>query len=110
MIFTGQIDKFVTKLTELTAKDKVELARDRQCSTHISRPSTNLLSRLTEPDSEVFGGFSFQISGRHGRAVEGVIALVGPRKVDLENTNWERLRDLYEIAQSAGPSFRKSGF
>jgi hypothetical protein len=64
------------------------------------RRSINLSSLSTKSGSEVYGGFTFQILDRTGRAVEGVTApFVGREKPSEEYANWERIRDLYEIAR-----------
>jgi len=99
MIFPDQIDKLVTKLTELTVKDKVEWKETGNATTYLASVDKFVVT-INKSGSEVYGGFSFQILDRTGRAIEGVIApFVGREKSAEENSNWERLRDLYEIAR-----------
>jgi hypothetical protein len=99
MIFPEPIDKLVTKLTELTEKDKVEWKETANATTFLASVDKFVVT-INKSGSEVFGGFSFQILDRTGRAVEGVTApFVGREKSSEEFANWERLRDLYEIAR-----------
>jgi hypothetical protein len=98
MIFPDQIDKLVTKLTELTVKDKVEWKETGNATTYLASVDKFVVT-INRTGSEVNGGFSFQILDRTGRAVEGVTAHIGREKSASENANWERLRDLYEIAR-----------
>jgi hypothetical protein len=99
MIFPEQIDKLVTKLTELTAKDKVEWKETGNASTFLASVDKFVVT-INKSGSEVFGGFSFQILDRTGRVVEGVTApFVGREKSAEEYANWQRLGDLYEIAR-----------
>jgi hypothetical protein len=99
MIFPDQIDKLVTKLTELTGKDKVEWKETGNASTYLASVDKFVVT-INKSGSEVYGGFSFQILDRTGRAVEGVAApFIGREKSAEEYANWERLRDLYEIAR-----------
>jgi hypothetical protein len=99
MIFPDQIDQLVTKLTELTGKDKVEWKATGNASTFLASIDKFVVT-VNKSGSEVFGGFSFQILDRTGRAIEGVTApFVGREKSAEEFGNWERLRELYEIAR-----------
>jgi hypothetical protein len=98
MIFPDQIGKLVTKLTELTVKDKVEWKETGNATTYLASVDKFVVT-INRTGSEVNGGFSFQILDRTGRAVEGVTAHIGREKSASENANWERLRDLYEIAR-----------
>jgi hypothetical protein len=99
MIFPDQIDKLVTKLTELTAKDKVEWKETGNASTFLASVDKFVVT-INKSGSEVFGGFSFQILDRTGKAVEGIAApFTGREKSAEEHDNWARLRDLYEIAR-----------
>ncbi len=97
MTLPEQIDRLVTKLTELTEKDKVEWKETANGTTFLASVDKFI---VTMNRTEVNGGLSFQILDRTGRAVEGVSApFVGREKSAEEHANWERLRDLYEIAR-----------
>lgn len=99
MIFPDQIDKLVTKLTELTVKDKVEWKETGSATTYLASVDQFVVT-INKSGSEVYGGFSIQILDRTGRAIDGVIApYIGRERSVEENANWERLRDLYEIAR-----------
>jgi|HubBroStandDraft_6_1064221.scaffolds.fasta_scaffold604583_2 hypothetical protein len=99
MTFSEQIDRLVAKLTELTARDKVDWQETANLSTYLARVDKFVVT-INKQGSEVFGGYSFQILDGSGRAIEGVIApYKGPERSASSNTNWERLRDLYEIAR-----------
>ncbi len=99
MIFTDQIDKVVTKLTELTGKDKFEWKETGNTSTYLASVDKFVVT-MSKSGSELYGGFSFQILDRAGRVVEGVTApFVGREKSAEEYANWGRLGDLYEIAR-----------
>lgn len=99
MTFPDQIDKLVTKLAELTGKDKVEWKETGNPSTYLASVDKLVVS-INKSGSEVYGGFSFQILDRTGRAVEGVAApFIGREKSAEAHANWQRLRDLYEIAR-----------
>jgi hypothetical protein len=99
MTFSDQIDKLVAKLTELTAKDKVEWQETANLSTYLARVDKFVVT-INKQGSDVFGGYSFQILDASGRAIEGVVApYKGLERSTSSNINWERLRDLYEIAR-----------
>ena len=99
MTFSEQIDRLVAKLTELTARDKVDWQETANLNTYLARVDKFVVT-INKQGSEVFGGYSFQILDGSGRAIEGVIApYKGPERSASSNTNWERLRDLYEIAR-----------
>ena len=99
MTFSDQIDKLVAKLTELTVKDKVDWQETANLDAYLARVDKFVVT-INKGGSEVYGGFSFQILDRTGRTVEAVTApFVGHEKSAAEYANWERLRDLYEIAR-----------
>jgi hypothetical protein len=99
MIFPDQIDRLVTKLAELTGKDKVEWKETGNVTTYLASVGKFIVT-VNKSGSEMFGSYSFQILDRTGRAIEAVTApFVGREKSDKEHANWERLRDLYEIAR-----------
>jgi hypothetical protein len=99
MMFPDQIDKLVTKLTELTGKDKVEWKVTANVSTFLASVDKFVVT-INKSGSEVYAGFSFQVLDRAGRVVEGVTApFVGREKSAEEHANSERLGDLYEIAR-----------
>lgn|SRR5580704_847317 len=99
MMFPDQIDRLVTKLTELTRLNKVEWKETSNIATYLASVDKFVVT-INKSGSEVYGGFSFQILDRTGRVVEGVAApFVGREKSAEENANWERLRDLHEIAR-----------
>ena len=89
----------MTKLAELTGKDKVEWKETGNATTYLASVDKFIVT-VNKSGSEVYGGYSFQILDRTGRAIEGVTApFVGREKSMEEHANWERLRDLYEIAR-----------
>jgi hypothetical protein len=99
MTFPDQIDKLVTKLTELTARDKVAWKETGNANTHLASIDKFVVT-INKGGSEVYGGYSFQILDNTGRAIEGVLApFSGPEKSEESHANWQRLRDLYEIAR-----------
>jgi hypothetical protein len=99
MTFSEQIDKLVAKLTELTARDKVDWQETANLNTYLARVDKFVVT-INKQGSEALGGYSFQILDGSGRAIEGVIAPhKSPERSPGSNTNWERLRDLYEIAR-----------
>jgi hypothetical protein len=99
MTFPDQIDKLVTKLTELTEKDKVDWQETASANIYLA-PVDKFTVTIGKNGSEVYGGYSFQILDRTGKAVEGVLAtFAGPEKDAQRHQDWERLRDLYEIAR-----------
>jgi hypothetical protein len=99
MNFPDQIDKLVTKLTELTAKNKVEWRDTPNFNTYLARVDRFVVT-VSKQGSEVYGGYSFQIQDNTGRTIEGVLApYVGQEKSAKDRANWGRLRDLYEIAR-----------
>jgi len=73
MTFSEQIDKLVAKLTELTARDKVDWQETANLNTYLARVDKFVVT-INKQGSEVFGGYSFQILDGSGRAIEGVIA------------------------------------
>src|SRR5579863_9370276 len=99
MTFPDQIDKLVTKLTELTGKDKVDWQETSNPNTYLA-PVDRFVVTINKGGSEVYGGYSFQILDGAGRAIEGALApYIGQEKSTESHANWERLRDLYEIAR-----------
>jgi hypothetical protein len=100
MTFPDQIDKLVTKLTELTGKDKVDWKETGNANTYLA-PVDKFIVTINKGGSEVYGGYSFQILDHTGRAIEGVLApFTAPERNDARrHQDWERLRDLYEIAR-----------
>jgi hypothetical protein len=99
MTFPDQIDKLVTKLTELTDRDKVDWQETGNPNTYLA-PVDKFVVTINKGGSEVYGGYSFQILDHAGRAIEGVLApFSGQEKSAAAYANWERLRDLYEIAR-----------
>ena len=98
-MFPSQIDKLLTKLTELSSKDKVEWKETGTATTYLASVDKFVVT-INKSGSEVFGGFSLQILDLKGRVVEGVTApFVGREKSPEDYGSWERLRDLYEIAR-----------
>lgn len=100
MTFPEQIDKLVTKLTELTRNEKVSWQETGSDHTYLA-PVDKFIVTISKQGSEIYGGYSFQILDHSGRAIEGALApFAGPEKSPPQsNSNWERLRDLYEIAR-----------
>ncbi len=99
MNFPVQIDKLVAKLAEVTARDKVEWQETANLNTYLARVDKFVVT-ISKQGSEVYGGYSFQILDHSGRTIEGVLApYIGQDKSTLSHSNWERLRDLYEIAR-----------
>jgi hypothetical protein len=99
MMFPEQIDKLVIKLTELTWKDKVEWKETGSATTYLASVDRFVVT-VNKSGAEMYAGFSFQILDHAGRAVEGAtVSYVGRERSPEEHANWERLRDLYEIAR-----------
>jgi hypothetical protein len=99
MTFPEQIDRLVTKLTELTESDKVDWQETGNANTYLA-PVDKFVVTINKGGSEMYGGYSFQILDNTGRAVEGALApFSGPEKSAEAHANWQRLRDLYEIAR-----------
>jgi hypothetical protein len=99
MSFPDQIDKLVEKLTELTVKDKVDWEETASLNTYLARVDKFVVT-INKGGSEVYGGYSFQILDGTGRPIEGALAqYVAQEKSADSYANWQRLRDLYEIAR-----------
>lgn len=99
MTFPDQIDKLVGKLTELTAKDKVEWQETANLNAYLARVDRFVVT-INRQGSEAFPGYSFQILDGAGRTLEGVVAPYGPPEVTTSSSkNWQRLRELYDIAR-----------
>jgi hypothetical protein len=99
MAFPDQIDKLVTKLTELTEKDKVDWQETANSNIYLA-PVDKFTVTVGKSGSEVYGGYSFQILDQTGKAIDGSQApFVGPEKGAGLHQNWERLRDLHELAR-----------
>ena len=79
MTFSEQIDRLVAKLTELTARDKVDWQETANLNTYLARVDKFVVT-INKQGSEVFGGYSFQILDGSGRAIEGVMPLIRARK------------------------------
>jgi hypothetical protein len=98
MAFPDQIEKLVTRLTELTAQGKVEWQETANLNTYLAPVGKSTVS-VGKAGSEVYGGYSFQIFDQ-GRAVDGALATFnGPEKGAALYQNWERLRNLHELAR-----------
>jgi hypothetical protein len=95
MAFPDQIDKLVTRLTELTAQGKVEWQETANLNTYLA-PVGKFTVSVGKAGSEVYGGYSFQIFDQ-GRAVDGALATFGDHPTSAQN--WERLRNLHELAR-----------
>jgi hypothetical protein len=99
MTFSEQIDKLVAKLTELSARDKVDWQETANLNTYLARVEKFVVT-INNQGSEMLGGYSFQILDATGRSIEAVTApYAGRDRSGDSKTNWERLRDLYEIAR-----------
>jgi len=96
MSFPDQIDKLVAKLTELTEKDKVDWQETASLNTYLARVDRFIVT-INKGGSEVYGGYSFQILDHTGRAVDGALATFNDRPASVQN--WERLRNLHDIAR-----------
>ena len=98
MPFPDQIDKLVTKLTELTGQGKVEWQETANLNTYLA-PVGKFTVTVGKAGSEVYGGYSFQILDQ-GRAIDGALATFnGPEKGAGLYQNWERLRNLHDLAR-----------
>lgn len=99
MPFPDQIDKLVTKLTELTGEDKVKWLETGNVNTFLA-PVGKFTVTVGKAGSEIYGGYSFQIYDQTGKAVDGALAtFVGPEKGAGLYQNWERLRNLHDLAR-----------
>jgi hypothetical protein len=97
MAFPDQIEKLVTRLTELTGRDKVEWQETANLNTYLA-PVGKFTVTLGKAGSDMYGGYSFQILDQTGRVIDGALAAyVGPEKNPYQN--WERLRNLHELAR-----------
>jgi hypothetical protein len=101
MILPDQMDKLVSKLTELTVKEKVEWQETAGLDTYLA-PVDRFIVTISRSGSEIYGAYSLQIVDGTGRPIEGVVAPYnghGQDKSAATRADWERLRDLYEIAR-----------
>src|ERR1035441_6207808 len=99
MAFPDQIEKLVTRLTELTGHGKVEWQETANLNTYLA-PVGKFTVTLGKAGSEVYGGYNFQILDHTGRVIDGALATyIGPEKNAAPYQNWERLRNLHELAR-----------
>jgi hypothetical protein len=99
MPFQEQIEKLVTKLTDLTKEEKVSWQETANLNTYLT-PVGKFTVTLGKNGSEVYGGYSFQILDRTGKTIDGALALF--RGADANSSafqDWDRLRDLHELAR-----------
>src|SRR5712691_1367561 len=97
MAFPDQIEKLVTKLTELTREVKVAWQGTANVNTYLA-PVGEFVVTVGRGGSDVFGGYSFQILDREGRAIDGTFS-VFPGSADPAYQDWNRLRSLHELAR-----------
>lgn len=99
MPFPEQIDKLVWKLTELSGKDKVPWQETASLNTFLA-PVGQFVVTVSSAGSEVYGGYSFKILDKTGRTIDGALATFsGPERGSAAFQNWERLRNLHELAR-----------
>src|SRR5437660_10497201 len=98
MAFLDQIEKLVTKLTELTREGKVEWQGTANLDTYLA-PVVEFFVTVGRGGSELGGAYSFQIRDREGRAIDGALARFRPEVDRPAFENWDRLRALYELAR-----------
>lgn len=79
MAFPDQIEKLVTRLTELTGRGKVEWQETANLNTYLA-PVGKFTVTLGKAGSEVYGGYNFQILDQTGRVIDGASHLCWPRK------------------------------
>jgi hypothetical protein len=98
MALTEQIDKLVSRLTDLTRRDKVSWQETGNEYMFLA-PLGKFIVTVGKQGSEVYGGYSFQIS-ENGRTIDGAIAPYRGSEAQSEGfRNWDRLRELYELAR-----------
>ena|SRR5216684_7775548 len=93
MAFPGQIDKLVTRLTELTERGKVEWQETANSDTYLASVGKFIVT-IEKAVSEVNPDnrdYSFQIKDQTRRAIDTASAMFGD--------DWIRLRDLHEAAR-----------
>ena len=105
MTFPEQIDRLVTKLTELTESDKVDWQETGNANTYLA-PVDKFVVTINKGGSEVYGGYSFQILDNTGRAIEGDLASfrgpeIGRGPCELA-TNARPLRNSEKAGSSLG--------
>jgi hypothetical protein len=99
MAFPEQIERLVTKLTELTEQGKVDWQASVNVNAFLATVGDFVVT-VTRGGSELYGGYSFQIIGKEGRIIDGSIAnFIGPEKDQDGNKNWQRLGHLHELAR-----------
>jgi len=99
MAFPEQIEKLVSKLTELTETDKVDWQETANENAFLA-PVGEFVVTVSRGGSEVYGGYSFQIMGRTGRTIDGALApFVGPENNQAGSENWRRMSHLHELAR-----------
>jgi hypothetical protein len=108
MAFPDQIEKLLTRLTELTGRDKVEWQETANPNTYLA-PVGKFTVTVGKAGSEVYGGYSFQILDSTGKASDRALAaFTGPEKSAGQHQNWERLRNLHELARRRALHLTKS--
>ena len=99
MPFPEQIEKLLSKLTELTAEGKVGWKEGPSLNSFLASVGDFTVA-ISRGGSELYGGYSFQIMDRKGRAVDGALAtFVGPEKDAEGHENWRRMGSLYDLAR-----------
>src|SRR5262244_1103512 len=106
MPYREQIEKLITKLTELTSQNKIAWQETAKVNTYLTAVADFIVT-LGKAESELYGGYSFQILDPNGRTVETALATPSSNLVDpqqrvadsLRVKDWERLRNLHELAR-----------
>jgi len=99
MAFPEQIEKLVSKLTELTENGKVDWQATANVNTFLASVGEFVVT-VGRSGSELYGAYSFQILDRAGRTIDGTLAtLLGVDKDRTIHQDWERLGHLHELAR-----------
>jgi hypothetical protein len=101
MPFEQQVDKLITRLTELTAQQKVAWQETAREDTYLA-PLGKFIVTVGRAAAGAYGGYLLQINDNHGRTVEEALGrLVGPDSPSYQVVlqEWERLRSLHELAR-----------
>jgi hypothetical protein len=95
-----QIEKLLSKLTELTEKGKVAWQETANLNTFLA-PVGEFVVTMSRSGSELNGRYSFQIMDSRGRTVDGTLAEFASATGEdqLSRQNWERLGRLHALAQ-----------
>jgi hypothetical protein len=99
MAFSEQIERLVTRLTELTEQDKVAWHETANPTSFLA-PVGEFVVTVSRGGSALYGGYTFEILDKAGRTIDGALAtFIGAEKDQVGNQNWQRLGRLHELAR-----------